>query len=122
MRYYIIAGEPSGDLHGSRIIESKKSLTKSQLILGWRKMKATGGEIVKHVNQLSFMGFWEVLVNINIILENIRLCKRDINAYHPDKIIYIDYPGFNMLIAKWAKKRVSKSFLYKSSNMGMERK
>ncbi len=114
MRYYIIAGEPSGDLHGSRIIESIKKLDKKAKFRFWggEKMKATGGEIVKHVNQLSFMGFWEVLVNINIILENIRLCKRDINAYHPDKIIYIDYPGFNMLIAKWAKKKGYQNHFY----------
>ena len=105
MRYYIIAGEPSGDLHGSRIMESIKKLDKKAEFRFWggEKMIATGGEIVKHVNQLSFMGFWEVLININTILKNIRLCKRDINAYHPDKIIYIDYPGFNLVIAKWAK-------------------
>ena len=68
--------------------------------------------MVKHVNQLSFMGFWEVLININTILKNIRLCKRDINAYHPDKIIYIDYPGFNLVIAKWAKKKGYQNHFY----------
>ena len=66
-------------------------------------MKGIGGEIVKHINQLSFMGFWEVLKNIKTILKNISFCKSDINTYQPDKIIYVDYPGFNMIIAKWAK-------------------
>ena len=105
MKYYIIAGEPSGDLHGSRIMESIKKLDKKAKFRFWggEKMKRKGGEMVKHVNQLSFMGFWEVLMNIKTILKNIRLCKRDINAYHPDKIIYIDYPGFNLVIARWAK-------------------
>ena len=105
MKYYIIAGEASGDLHGSKVMESIKKLDKKAKFRFWggEKMKGIGGEIVKHVNQLSFMGFWEVLKNIKTILKNISFCKSDINTYQPDKIIYIDYPGFNMLIAKWAK-------------------
>ena len=106
MKYYIIAGEASGDLHGSKIMESIKKLDKKAKFRFWggEKMKGIGGEIVKHINQLSFMGFWEVLKNIFTIFKNISLCKRDINTYQPDKIVYIDYPGFNMVIAKWAKK------------------
>ncbi len=105
MKYYIIAGEASGDLHGSKVMESIKKLDKNAKFRFWggEKMKGIGGEIVKHINQLSFMGFWEVLKNIKTILKNISFCKNDINTYQPDKIIYIDYPGFNMLIAKWAK-------------------
>ena len=105
MKYYIIAGEASGDLHGSKVMESIKKLDKKAKFRFWggEKMKGIGGEIVKHVNQLSFMGFWEVLKNIKTILKNISFCKSDINTYQPDKIIYIDYPGFNMVIAKWAK-------------------
>ena len=105
MKYYIIAGEASGDLHGSKVMESIKKLEKKAKFRFWggEKMKGIGGEIVKHINKLSFMGFWEVLKNINTILKNIRFCKSDINTYQPDKIIYIDYPGFNMVIAKWAK-------------------
>ena len=105
MKYYIIAGEVSGDLHGSKIMESIKKLDKKAKFRFWggEKMKGIGGEIVKHVNQLSFMGFWEVLKNINTIYKNISFCKKDINVYQPDKIIYIDFPGFNMVIAKWAK-------------------
>ena len=105
MKYYIIAGEVSGDLHGSKVMESIKKIDKKAKFRFWggEKMKGIGGEIVKHINQLSFMGFWEVLKNINTILKNIRFCKSDINTYQPDKIIYIDYPGFNMVIAKWAK-------------------
>ena len=105
MKYYIIAGEASGDLHGSKVMESIKNLDKKAKFRFWggEKMKGVGGEIVKHINQLSFMGFWEVLKNIKTILKNISFCKSDINSYQPDKIIYIDYPGFNMVIAKWAK-------------------
>ncbi len=105
MKYYIIAGEASGDLHGSKVMESIKKLDKKAKFRFWggEKMKGTGGDIVKHVNQLSFMGFWEVLKNIITIFKNISFCKKDINTYQPDKIIYIDYPGFNLLIAKWAK-------------------
>tara|TARA_B100001027_G_scaffold216602_1_gene193476 strand:+ start:277 stop:1371 length:1095 start_codon:yes stop_codon:yes gene_type:complete len=105
MKYYIIAGEASGDLHGSKVMESIKKLDKKAKFRFWggEKMKGIGGEIVKHINQLSFMGFWEVLKNLKIILKNISFCKSDINTYQPDKIIYIDYPGFNMIIAKWAK-------------------
>ena len=105
MKYYIIAGEASGDLHGSNVMGSIKKIDKKAKFRFWggEKMKGIGGEMVKHINQLSFMGFWEVLKNINTILKNIRFCKSDINTYQPDKIIYIDYPGFNMIIAKWAK-------------------
>ena len=105
MKYYIIAGEASGDLHGSNVMGSIKKIDKKAKFRFWggEKMKGIGGEMVKHINELSFMGFWEVLKNINTILKNIRFCKSDINTYQPDKIIYIDYPGFNMVIAKWAK-------------------
>ena len=114
MKYYIIAGEASGDLHGSKIMESIKKLDKDAKFRFWggEKMKRVGGEIVRNVNQLSFMGFWEVLININTILKNISFCKGDIDAYQPDKIIYIDYPGFNMEIAKWAKKKGFQNHFY----------
>ena len=114
MKYYIIAGEASGDLHGSKIMESIKKLDKKAKFRFWggEKMKGIGGKIVKHINQLSFMGFWEVLMNINVIIKNISFCKRDINGFQPDRIIYIDYPGFNMLIAKWAKKKGFENHFY----------
>ena len=114
MRYYIIAGEASGDLHGSKIMESIKKIDNKAKFRFWggEKMKGIGGKIVKHINQLSFMGFWEVLTNINIILKNISFCKKDINGFQPDRIIYIDYPGFNMLIAKWAKKKGFENHFY----------
>ena len=114
MRYYIIAGEASGDLHGSKIMESIKKIDNKAKFRFWggEKMKGIGGKIVKHINQLSFMGFWEVLMNINIILKNISFCKKDINGFQPDRIIYIDYPGFNMLIAKWAKKKGFENHFY----------
>ena len=114
MKYYIIAGESSGDLHGSKIMGSIKKLDKKAKFRFWggEKMRVVGGKMVKHINQLSFMGFWEVLKNINTILKNISYCKTDINTYQPDKIIYIDFPGFNMVIAKWAKKNGFQNHFY----------
>ena len=106
MRYYIIAGEASGDLHGSNLIKEIYKLDSNAKIKAWGgdKMQNAGAKIVKHYKELSFMGFYEVLKNLNAILKNIEFCKKDILNFKPDKIIFIDYPGFNMRIAKWAKK------------------
>ena len=106
MKYYIIAGEASGDLHGSNLVKEIIRLDKNAIIRAWggQKMKDAGAEIVKNYRDLSFMGFYEVLLNLNTILENIRFCKSDIKKFNPNKIILIDYPGFNLRIAKWAKK------------------
>lgn len=105
MKYYIIAGEASGDLHGSNLM---KSLLKSEpnaeiRFWGGDLMKAVGGTMVKHYKDLAFMGFVEVAMNLKTILRNIDVCKKDILQFQPDVIIFIDYPGFNMRIAKWAK-------------------
>ena len=107
MKYYIIAGEPSGDLHGSKLIKEILKLDKKAKIRFWGGdlMKKNGGEIVMHYKNLAFMGFSEVFANIFKILKNFKLCKKDILNFNPDKIIYIDYPGFNLRICKWAKKR-----------------
>ena len=75
-------------------------------------MKESGGTLVKHYKDLAFMGFFEVLTNIFKILKNFSLCKNDIIKFNPDKIIFIDYPGFNLRIAKWAKKKKFKTFYY----------
>jgi len=106
MRYYIIAGEASGDLHGSNLIKEIYKLDSNAKIKAWGgdKMQSAGAKIVKHYKKLSFMGFYEVFQNLNTILKNIKFCKKDILNFNPDKIIFIDYPGFNMRIAKWAKK------------------
>ncbi|MDA9018821.1 lipid-A-disaccharide synthase [Flavobacteriaceae bacterium] len=106
MKYYIIAGEASGDLHGSNLIKEIIALDPSAEIRAWGgdKMKSAGAKVVKHFKDLAFMGFYEVLINIVTILKNISFCKKDILEFSPDKIIFIDYPGFNMRIAKWSKK------------------
>lgn len=106
MKYYIIAGEASGDLHGSNLVKEIFRLDKNAIIRAWggEKMKDAGAKIVKNYKDLSFMGFYEVLLNLNTILKNIHFCKSDIKKFNPNKIILIDYPGFNLRIAKWAKK------------------
>ena len=107
MKYYIIAGEASGDLHGSNLIRELKKLDTSAFVRCWGgdKMQEAGGELVKHYRDLAFMGFTEVLVNLRTILRNLKFCKEDILQFKPDALILIDYPGFNLRIAKWAKKQ-----------------
>ena len=105
MKYYIIAGEASGDLHAANLIKSLKKEDTNTNIRAWGggRMKAQGAIIVKHYRDLAFMGFWEVAKNLRTIFKNIRFCKEDILAFQPDAIILVDYPGFNLRIAKWAK-------------------
>jgi len=107
MKYYIIAGEASGDLHGSNLIKELKKLDASATIRCWggNKMQQAGGDLVKHYRDLAFMGFWEVIKNIFTILRNLKFCKKDIEQFQPDILILIDYPGFNLRIAKWAKQK-----------------
>ena len=114
MKYYIIAGEASGDLYGSKLIDEIFSIDKKAEIRFWGgdNMIKSGGYNVKHIKELAFMGFYEVLKNIITILRNINFCKNDIKEFNPDKIIYIDYPGFNLKICKWAKNNGYKNFFY----------
>ena len=107
MKYYIIAGEASGDLHGSNLMKElyKKDPNATIRFWGGDLMKNVGGTLVKHYRELAFMGFIEVVMNLKTILNNIKICKKDIEAFQPDAIIFIDYPGFNMRIATWAKER-----------------
>ncbi len=107
MKYYIISGEASGDLHGSNLIKELKKKDASANIRCWGgdKMQAAGATLVKHYKELAFMGFLEVIKNLGTILKNIKFCKEDILQYHPTVIILIDYPGFNLRIAKWAKQQ-----------------
>lgn len=107
MNYYIIAGEASGDLHGSNLIKEIKKQDSAAVIRCWGgdKMQAAGGELVKHYRDLAFMGFAEVLMNIRTIFRNLRFCKEDILQFKPDALILVDYPGFNLRIAKWAKRQ-----------------
>jgi len=105
MKYYIIAGEASGDLHASNLMKAIKQEDPQAEFRFWGGdlMKTQGGTLVKHYRELAFMGFVEVLMNIRTILGNIKLAKKDILEYEPDRLILIDYPGFNMRIATFAK-------------------
>ncbi|MEJ7735819.1 MAG: lipid-A-disaccharide synthase [Chitinophagaceae bacterium] len=106
MKYYIIAGEASGDLHGSNLIKELLKLDGQADIRCWGGdlMKVAGGNLIKHYKELAFMGFIEVARNLKTILRNLKFCKQDISEYRPDALILIDYPGFNLRIAEWAKK------------------
>ena len=114
MKYYIIAGEASGDLHGSNLIKEihKKDTHASIRAWGGDLMEKAGSHLVKHYRNLAFMGFLEVLLNLRTILKNIKTCKSDILDFKPDVLIFIDYPGFNMRIAKWAKTQGIHSHYY----------
>jgi lipid-A-disaccharide synthase len=114
MKYYIIAGEASGDLHGSNLMKELYKIDPQAEIRFWGGdlMSEVGGTCIKHYKDLAFMGFAEVLLNIRTILNNISFCKADILSFNPDKIIYIDYPGFNLRIAKWAKKQHFQNHFY----------
>lgn len=114
MKYYIIAGEASGDLHGSNLMKALLEADKNANIRFWGGdlMQSVGGTLVKHYRELAFMGFAEVVMNLKTILNNIKACKSDIEQFQPDVIIFIDYPGFNMRIAKWAKQKGIKTHYY----------
>jgi lipid-A-disaccharide synthase len=114
MKYYIIAGEASGDLHGSNLIKEIHKLDTTAKICCWggEKMEAAGASLIKHYRDLAFMGFIEVVKNLSTIFKNIRFCKKDIQAFLPDVLVLIDYPGFNMRIAKWAKEKNIKVVYY----------
>jgi lipid-A-disaccharide synthase len=107
MKYYIIAGEASGDLHASNLMKAllQKDNHAEFRYWGGDLMSQVGGTLVKHYRDLAFMGFAEVFMNLRTILKNIKYCKKDITNYHPDVLILIDYPGFNMRIAEFAKQR-----------------
>ena len=106
MKYYVIAGEASGDLHASNLMKALKREEAHAEFRFWGGdlMQEVGGTLVKHYRDLAFMGFTEVLMNLRTILNNIKFCKKDILEYGPDAVILVDYPGFNLRIAEFAKK------------------
>lgn len=114
MRYYVIAGEASGDLHGSNLITALHKKDKDADIRCWGgdRMEAAGAILVKHYRDLAFMGFVEVIMHLRTILRNIDFCKKDIQQYKPDVLILIDYPGFNLRIMEWAKEQGIKIVYY----------
>ena len=114
MTYYIISGEASGDLHGSNLIKELQLIDGDARIRCWGGdlMEAAGATLVKHYRHLAFMGFTEVIKNITTIIKNIDFCKKDILLHRPDVLILIDYPGFNLRIAKWARQQGLKVVYY----------
>jgi lipid-A-disaccharide synthase len=114
MRYYLIAGEASGDLHGANLMKALKEKDPQAefRFLGGDLMLSHGGELVKHYSEMAFMGFVEVLANLNTILKNLKTTKEDILRYKPDALILVDFPGFNLKIAEFAKSKGIKVIYY----------
>ena len=105
MKYYLIAGEASGDLHASHLMQAlKRCDEKAEFrFFGGDLMSAVGGHRVKHYRELAYMGFVPVLLHLRTILRNMKMCKQDISQWRPDVVILVDYPGFNLDIAKYVK-------------------
>ena len=114
MKFYIIAGEASGDLHGSNLIKEIKKLDPNAVIRGWGgdKMEAAGAMLAKHYRNLAFMGFAEVVKNLPAILKNFKFCKQDIQQFQPDAVILINYSAFNLRMAKWTHQNNYKTIFY----------
>lgn len=114
MKYYIIAGEASGDLHGSNLIRNLRKEDPQADIRAWGGdlMQQAGADVVKHYKELAFMGFIEVVMNLRTIVKNMNFCKKDISDFRPDVLILIDYPGFNLRIAEFAHQQHLKVFYY----------
>ena len=114
MKYYLIAGEASGDLHGANLMKALKKEDSEADFRFWGGdlMREVGGTEVKHYRELAFMGFAEVVLNLRTIFKNIKFCKKDIESFNPDVIIFIDYPGFNFRIMKWARQKEYRTHYY----------
>lgn len=114
MKYFVIAGEASGDLHGGNFLKELYQVDRQAEVAFWGGdyMASFAGKPLKHINDLAFMGFIEVVKNLRTILGNIKLCKEQILNFKPDALVLIDYPGFNLRIAEWAKEHGIKVFYY----------
>ncbi|MEM6297233.1 MAG: lipid-A-disaccharide synthase [Bacteroidota bacterium] len=114
MKYYLIAGEKSGDLHAARLMRALKTYDTDAQFRGWggEKMEAVGIELVKHYRETAFMGFVEVIRNLGKLRKLMRLCKDDLLANRPDVLILVDYPGFNLRMAKFAHQNGIRTFYY----------
>ncbi len=119
MKYYIIAGEASGDLHASNLMKELKKLDHEAIFHCWGGdlMEKEGAQLIRHYRDLAFMGFMEVVSNLGAILNNIRFCKKDILAFQPDVLILVDYPGFNLRIARFAKRQKMQVYYYISPQL-----
>ena len=123
MKYYIIAGEASGDLHGSNLMKAiyKEDENAEVRFWGGDLMQAVGGTLVSHYKDRAFMGFFEVIKNLRKVLGFIKFCKIDIELFQPDVIIFIDNSGFNLRVAKWAKEHNFKTNYYISPQVWASR-
>jgi lipid-A-disaccharide synthase len=119
MKYFIIAGEQSGDLHGSNLVKGLLSADSEANIVCWGGdlMEAAGAKLLVHYRKMAFMGFVAVLKNLGQISKNFNLCKQQVAEFHPDVIIFIDYPGFNLRMAEWARNAGYKTFYYISPKL-----
>lgn len=114
MRFFVIAGEASGDMHGANLLKEIKNLEPNAQFEGFggERMQAQGMRLIRSLEKLSFMGFLEVIKNLTTVRENFQICKKALHAQKPDALILIDYPGFNLRMAKWAKKHNIRVFYY----------
>ena len=114
MRLYIVTGEPSGDLHAANLVHELKILSSSINIRAWggERLIEAGVDLAKNIRNTAFMGIWDVLKNLNTVKHNLTYCKQDILEYKPDAIVLVDYPGFNLRIARFAKENGIKVFYY----------
>ncbi len=119
MKYFLVAGEASGDLHGSNLMKELKLADGNAefRFFGGELMQAVGGELIKHYREMAFMGFVNVLLNLKTISRNLEICKRSLLEFQPDVVILIDYPGFNLRIAEFAKKNNFRVFYYISPKL-----
>lgn len=123
MKYYLIAGEASGDLHGSNLIKALFREDPEAEIRCWGgdRMQEAGGTLVRHYKEMSFMGFLEVIANLPKIFRNLSFCKKDIAAFNPDTLVFIDFSGFNLRIAEWARKEGFRTQYYISPQVWASR-
>jgi len=123
LKYYLIAGEASGDLHAANLMKAlhREDVAANFRCWGGDLMQQADGELVKHYRELAFMGIWEVVKNLTTIRQNFAFCEKDIADYQPDVLILIDYSGFNLRIAKWAKTAGIKVFYYISPQVWASR-
>ena len=123
MKYYIIAGEASGDLHGSNLMRAlyKEDANADIRFWGGDLMKSAGGTLVSHYKERAFMGFFEVILNLRKVLVFIKFCKKDIESFKPDVVVFIDNSGFNLRIAKWAKEKGFRTNYYISPQVWASR-
>lgn len=114
MRIFLIAGEASGDLHGAELVRALRCHHDGLQLQGWggEMMASQGVEVLKNYRELAFMGFWEVITHLPAIYQNFQLCRRQITSFKPDAIVLIDYPGFNLRMAAWAKAQGYRVFYY----------